>query len=124
MIKGKCLYGETEVEVDCLSDTVIICHCSMCRRQAGGPLFFSNAMKDKSFTLTKGADPSIYPSSERAERAFCKVCGTFIYMYYKEKKNTHFNVELFDDMEKTHVRQIHLEDKPAYYDLSSTRNDD
>ena len=88
MIKGKCLYGETEVEVDCLSDTVIICHCSMCRRQAGGPLFFSNAMKDKSFTLTKGADPSIYPSSERAERAFCKVCGTFIYICITKKKRT------------------------------------
>ncbi|GAA0357591.1 hypothetical protein GCM10008932_08030 [Alkalibacterium iburiense] len=44
-------------------------------------------------------------------------------MYYKDKKDTHFNVELFDDMEKTHVRQIHLEGKPAYYHLSSISKD-
>lgn len=117
---GKCLCGKTEVEVKGLKKMVIACHCSMCRKQAAGPIFYSDAIKTDKYNFIESSAMKIYPSSDWAERAFCEECGTFLFTRYKETGKTHFNIELFDDIEGLEFKlQIHTKDKPEYYDFKN-----
>lgn len=118
MIKGTCLCGHTEIDVKNLKGSVIVCHCSMCLKQAAGPLFFSEALKKEDYIFSETSEVSTYDSSNFAERGFCKNCGTFLFMRYKENTNTHFNIELFKDLDKSILSEIHLKDKQEYYSLS------
>ena len=55
------------------------CHCGFCRRWGGGPLLAVHCGPNVQF---KGVDQiTTYASSEWAERAFCKNCGS--HLYYK-----------------------------------------
>lgn len=118
MIKGKCLCGDTQVEVKALKSSVIVCHCSMCVKQAAGPLFYSDAVKEKDYHFSETSEVSTYESSHHAERGFCGKCGTFVFMRYKKNTNTHFNIELFEELDKSILSEIHLKDKKGYYSLS------
>lgn len=120
-VQGKCLCGETVIEVDELENSVIACHCSMCRKQAAGPIFYGKAIPKKSVQFSADNYLTRYASSKEAERAFCKKCGTFIYFHENEKETLHFNIELFDDV----IKHVHFEeeifygDKPDYYTFSN-----
>ncbi len=118
MIKGSCLCGETQVEVQIMSGSVIVCHCSMCVKQAAGPLFYSDAVKEKDYHFSKTSEVYTYKSSHHAERGFCKKCGTFLFMRYNKNTNTHFNIELFEELDKSIVSEIHLKDKKECYSIS------
>jgi len=68
----------------------------------------------------KGADQiSTYPSSEWAERAFCKRCGT--HLYYKLLATGEYFVPAgaFDSADFELASQIYVDKKPAYYAFSN-----
>ena len=65
-MKGKCLCGAIEVVADDHAE-VGLCHCSMCRRWSGGPMFAVHCGAGVAFN---GAAAKAYRSSEWAERGF------------------------------------------------------
>jgi hypothetical protein len=78
-VNGKCLCGAVGFRATLKSDDVAACHCTMCRRMASGPFIVVEA--DGVIQVTGEDSLAIYKSSEWAERAFCKTCGSN--MYYR-----------------------------------------
>jgi hypothetical protein len=90
-----------------------VCHCGFCRRWSGGPMLAVHCGPDVTFT---GTDQIVvYASSDWAERAFCKQCGT--HLYYKFLANGEYFVPAgaFDSGDFKLASQIYIDKKPAYY---------
>ncbi len=93
------------------------CHCGYCRRWGGGPLLAVHCGPNVAFN---GADHiSVYASSEWAERAFCKQCGT--HLYYKLLATGEYFVPAgtFDAETFEMATQIYIDKKPAYYSFAN-----
>ena len=111
-MKGHCLCGAVSFVAAAASE-IGACHCGYCRRWGGGPLLAVHCGPEVEF---QGADQiAVYPSSEWAERAFCKRCGT--HLYYKLLATGEFFVPAgaFDSEDLVLVSQIYIDKKPAYY---------
>ncbi len=120
--KGSCLCGEVEIQALSMSLDVGACHCSMCRKWAGGPFLAVDCNTKVKISGEKSV--SAYASSEWAERGFCSKCGT--HLFYKLKQNGQYiiPVGLFDVSSKLNFdHQIFIEEKPEYYSFSNeTKN--
>jgi hypothetical protein len=116
-VTGKCLCGAVQFTAATKRE-VAACHCNMCRKWTAGP-FLAIDCGDS----VKVADDSAvawYRSSDWAERAFCKQCGTSLFYRLVEQGGYYISVELLDDTSGfalTH--QIFIEEKPAYYDFAN-----
>lgn len=119
---GRCLCGKITVTANQASNSVGACHCSMCRRWAGGPLMAVQCGSEVSFT----GEPAIgvYHSSEWAERGFCRECGTNLFYRLKQDGQYYLNAGLFDDYrDAVFDHQVFIDEKPAYYEFANqTRN--
>lgn len=114
-MKGKCLCGSIEV-VAPDHDEIGLCHCTMCRRWSGGPMFAVHGGADVSFN---GLAPSRYRSSDWAERGFCPVCGTHLFYFLLENKEYALPAGLFQDKEFHLSQEIFIDEKPPYYELKN-----
>ena len=75
---GHCLCGAVTVRVAGPHDPRPgACHCRMCQRWSGGLFLCFNA--DAAGVTVEGPVTS-YASSDFAERAFCPVCGSHLWM--------------------------------------------
>ena len=72
----------------------------------------------QSLTLSGEDFISTYNSSEWAERAFCRNCGSNL--YYRLKQNSQYIVcaGLFDQNEFVFDHELFIEEKPKYYNFS------
>ena len=52
-----------------------VCYCRMCQKASGQPFMGLTGGKKEHLKWTRGA-PSVFRSSNMAERGFCKDCGT------------------------------------------------
>lgn len=82
---GRCLCGKVSYSAS-LKPGAGACHCGMCRRWAGGPLMSVHA--EGSVTVSGKEHLGTYSSSQWAERAFCKHCGSNL--YYRLLPSEHF----------------------------------
>ncbi|PKQ08245.1 MAG: aldehyde-activating protein [Alphaproteobacteria bacterium HGW-Alphaproteobacteria-11] len=75
MIEGSCLCGAVRFRAMRMSG-IVVCHCSMCRKAAGGAAgAFFVARRDE--VTWEGAEHlASYKSSPTLERSFCSRCGT------------------------------------------------
>ncbi|MEG3080512.1 GFA family protein [Halomonas sp. 5021] len=115
--QGACLCGMVSVTVTTNSHHVGVCHCSMCRKWGGGPMFAVEFAGDVDFQGTEHI--SIFSSSEWAERGFCQQCGT--HLFYRLKQDGHYAlpVGLIDDSDDWQItEQIFIDQKPRYYSLA------
>lgn len=115
-MKGHCLCGAVSFESP---DTKEIgaCHCGFCRRWGGGPLLAVHCGPNVKF---QGADQiTVYASSDWAERAFCKQCGT--HLYYKLLATGEYFVPAgaFETTDLELASQIYVDNKPAYYSFAN-----
>ena len=92
-IDGHCLCGAVSVALDKPSAEVELCHCDMCRRWGGA---FYAAQTGESFTISGEASIATFRSSEWAERAFCKICGSNLWWRFLPTGNRSFSAGLFD----------------------------
>ena len=114
--KGKCLCGAISLTVDDADLEVHCCHCSMCRRWAGGPVF---AVPVAHVTLQPESEVVRYESSEWAERGFCGRCGTNLFYRLKEPDSYYLMMGLFDHPEQFQLAsEIYIDNKPACYALT------
>ncbi len=114
-MKGRCLCGSIEVAANECKD-VGLCHCSMCRRWSGGPMFAVHCGKAVKFN---GGEPSIYRSSDWAERGFCSICGTHLFYHLLPNDEFILPAGIFQDQEFQLTNEIFFDEKPSYYELKN-----
>lgn len=115
-MKGHCLCGAVTLTAPDARE-IGVCHCGFCRRWSGGPMFAVHAGKSVAF---RGVEYiAVYASSDWAERAFCRTCGT--HLYYKLLATGEYFVPAgaldTDDFEVK--SQIYVDNKPGYYALAN-----
>lgn len=115
---GACLCGAVRFTVRDAKHDIGVCHCSMCRRWSGGPLFALDCGSDVSF---EGAENiSRYHSSEWGERGFCKHCGSNLFYRLVQSGQYVMAVGAFHDQSDFKLTdQIFIDDKPGYYDFAN-----
>lgn len=120
-VQGSCLCGEVKVTIDELINEVTACHCSLCRKQGAGPIFYTEEVKSAQMHIENEESIRVYQSSDWAERGFCSKCGTFIFYRYQKVKHAHLNVELFKELSKqaNFNLEIFYGDKPDYYSFDN-----
>lgn len=113
---GKCLCGAVTFTARNVDARMHICHCSMCRRWAGGPTF-SVAVDGVEFDGAQHIER--YRSSAWAERGFCRQCGSSLFYRLMESDRYVLNVGSFDDQAPfTTASEIYIDDKPPGYAIA------
>jgi hypothetical protein len=113
---GSCLCGAVTLAASRVDAGVHVCHCSMCRRWCGGPVFATQAGE---VTFTGERHIQVYASSGWAERGFCSRCGSALFYRLKETGDLMVSVGLFDDQSAfTLASEIFIDDKPPGYAIA------
>jgi adenylate cyclase len=73
--KGQCVCGSIVIEISQKSLGTGFCHCKICRRSTGAPIFSWVAFPVEAVKFT-GDQPKHYRLSLIAERGFCDKCGS------------------------------------------------
>ncbi|NQZ07678.1 MAG: GFA family protein [Algicola sp.] len=78
--QGSCLCGAVELEIKGPIDSLIHCHCSLCRKSTGTAYATNGFVNTADFKLIKGDDNlSSFGFKPGRERHFCKTCGSPVY---------------------------------------------
>ncbi len=76
-MKGSCLCGAIEYEVDSLDMPIAHCHCQTCRKAHAAPFATTAGVMREHFRWLKGEDKlSAFESSLGKLRHFCSICGS------------------------------------------------
>jgi hypothetical protein len=115
-MNGTCLCGAVHLTVAQVSE-IGACHCGFCRKWGGGPMLGAHCGTE--VTFTGEAHITVYASSEWAERAFCRRCGT--HLYYKLLPTGEYFVPagVLDSEALALTSQIYIDKKPPYYTLAN-----
>jgi hypothetical protein len=101
-ITGHCLCGAVTVRVSGPHDPRPgACHCRMCQRWSGGLFLCFNA--DASGVSVDGP-VTRFASSDFAERAFCSVCGSHLWMRDIKGQSYELMPGLFDSVRNQPLR--------------------
>lgn len=92
-LRGHCLCGAVAISLTGPSPTVEICLCTMCRRWGGA---FYAAQSAEAAEVAGEEHAAIYRSSEWAQRAFCRDCGSALWFRFLPTGNRSFSAGLFD----------------------------
>lgn len=121
-VSGKCLCGSVELKGEIKEKEISACHCDMCRKWSGSPMMAVDC--GDSLTFTDQEMVTNFPSSEWADRGFCKQCGTHLFYLLKPANQYHVPAGLLDlQSECVFTHQIFIEEKPEYYSFANdTKN--
>ncbi|MFL0357011.1 GFA family protein [Erythrobacter sp. GH1-10] len=115
-IAGHCLCGAVQITVTGMHREVDVCHCDMCQRWGGA---FYAGVEGEDFSLAGEESIATYRSSDWAERAFCKTCGSNLWYIFLPTGNRTFLAGLFDLPEGFPIKhQIFVDEKPDWYDIA------
>lgn len=79
MLKGSCLCGGIQYEIDANLGPVTNCHCIQCRKASGASFATNASIPASSFRFVVGADLlKEWESSRGIRRCFCGRCGSQI----------------------------------------------
>lgn len=114
MIKGECLCGKVQIEIEAVSQDLTICHCSMCMKFFGGPMI--GLMGVSADSVVNGQEYlCYYDSSEWAQRGFCQNCGSSLCYRSKEGGELYFAAGLFETLPDFAVKvEICVDQKASY----------
>jgi len=111
-----------------MSENISACHCSICTKWVGGP--FMEVECGTNITFQGIENISIFNSSEWAERGFCSICGT--HLFIRSKTNNKIGISegygipvgLFEETNKLVFNlQVFIDEKLLYYSFSEkTKN--
>jgi len=69
-----------------------------------------------SFRTEDDANLGIYNSSQWAERAFCRLCGTTLFYRLKDSHHTYVSAGVIDELENPVLtEEVFIDEKPNYY---------
>ncbi len=112
--KGQCLCGSVTFEAKDIETGIHACHCSMCRRWNGGPAMASSV---GSVVFTGEENIVRYPSSDWAERGFCKLCGSNLFYFLKPDRYI-IGTGMFNEQPFELTGEIYCENKPGGYNFA------
>ena len=117
-VSGHCLCGAVSFTATAKSHEVLVCHCSMCSRWAGGIAMFVEIFGAPEF---KGQETiGVYRSSPWGERGFCNACGTSLFWKLAGKERYTLSAAALDDKSRLRLAtEIFIEDKPDYYSFAN-----
>jgi len=76
MYKGGCLCGKVRFEISSEIQSIIYCHCSLCRKAQGSAFATNGNIDSKGFKFISGeSELTGYESSPGQIKYFCKNCG-------------------------------------------------
>jgi hypothetical protein len=117
-LSGSCLCGAVRLEIDGgFVAAVGACHCSICQRSAG--VMWAAFMADAD-AVTATGEVTTYASTPFAERAFCPVCGSNLWLRDSDdpKAAYEFMPALFPEAaEFPLISEIYTDCRPAYVPL-------
>jgi hypothetical protein len=114
-LSGACLCGAVRITVEPVHAGVEVCHCTMCRAW-GGPLM---SVGSASHAVEGEENVTVYRSSNWAERAFCRICGSNLWYAFLPTGARSFAAGLFDlPAQFSLTEQIFVDEKPHWYDLA------
>ncbi len=114
---GGCLCGAVRYEIRGALRDVIACHCSQCRRTSG---HFAAMTRTPSTNLTLNSAKGLtwYRSSDTAERAFCRFCGSNLFWRQFAHDDTCITAGTLDmPTQLKIVEHIFVADKSDYYEI-------
>ena len=77
MLKGACLCGAVEYQIEGPIESMDHCHCSMCRRAHGSAFSTYGRVPREALAFTQGDDQlTHFESSDAVTRSFCGRCGS------------------------------------------------
>ena len=115
---GGCLCGAVRFTAVLKNREIGACHCSMCRRWTAGP--FLTLECGSALKIEDASSLGAYRSSDWAERAFCKRCGTPLFYRLIDKDFYAVSAEAFDDRSGyVFASEIFIDEKPAYYEFAN-----
>ncbi|MGF6147001.1 Uncharacterized conserved protein [Kingella potus] len=111
---ARCLCGAVSLKV-AHNGQVHACHCGRCRSRSGGAAFALTASEPPE--ISGGGNISRYRSTEWAQRAFCKQCGTDLFVQVGD--DYYVNAGLFADNAAFKLEmQMFIDCKAPYYTLA------
>lgn len=121
MVKGSCLCGEIQYQVELIPEQVYSCHCSRCQRSHGAAFATLALAVGETLSFIKGKDKLVDYFSGGGYRAFCSVCGSRL-MNYAEDKSQYLSVavgclENSDDIRP--VANLCVESKRPWLDAAT-----
>ena len=109
---GGCLCGAVRYRATIDNSRFGACHCPMCRKWTGGPL-----LNVRASAITFDGTPSVYRSSDWAERGFCSTCGSSLFYRLQSSDGplhiTHGSLDDCGGLAFTH--QVFIDKKPEGY---------
>lgn len=110
-VTGGCQCGAVRFRIERLGRSSV-CHCRMCQKATGN--VFGIFVTAHGVTWTRGT-PARFRSSDRAERLFCRDCGTPMAMEEAEGA-FEFAIGAFDDPARAAPSvQVHLEARAPFF---------
>lgn len=119
-LEGHCLCGAVSIALHGANGEVDVCHCTMCQRWGGS---FFGGVQGAAFDLSGRASVISYRSSEWAERAFCKSCGSHLWFRFIPADHYSLLAGLFELPTDTPLQikqQIFVDEKPGWFDFAQS----
>ncbi|WP_456377558.1 GFA family protein [Thiolapillus sp.] len=77
MYTGSCLCGEVRFEIHGKIDSIVYCHCSLCRKAQGSAFATNGVVQREDFHFLQGENElSAFESSPGQHKLFCRHCGS------------------------------------------------
>ncbi len=112
-MSGRCLCGAVRYTAQDVETRHHVCHCGMCRRWAGAPLFAAAA---SSVGFESERELGRYDSSAWAQRGFCRTCGSSLFYLLKPTGQYFVAVGSFEDPSAFQLAaEIYVDHKPRGY---------
>lgn len=113
LVRGRCLCGAVRFAAAPIGLEMEACHCSMCRRWAGGVGIYRDV---SSLRFDDEAALGVYRSSEWGERLFCRICGSSLAWRMISGEFITVAAAALDGAEALPLTgEIFIDDKPAGY---------
>lgn len=113
---GQCMCGAVRYEAE-TGGAFSICHCKMCQRWSAGVFM---GVPTERFRVTTGADVlTVVRTSDWAERAFCRTCGSNIFYKADAMPTPAVTLGSLDDTSGlTPSRQYYIDKKPDGFTIA------
>ncbi len=80
MLKGSCLCGGVEFELNGEFEPRSFCHCTSCKRLSGGVGTANGGARSDEIEIVKGRELlTTYQPREGSAKTFCSVCGSNLF---------------------------------------------
>jgi hypothetical protein len=97
-MKGSCLCGNVEYEIDSIDMPIAHCHCHTCRKAHAAPFVSTAGVLREHFRYLRNYDMiQTYESSPGKLRHFCKRCGSHLVAERPGQAHVVIRVATLDD---------------------------